>query len=147
MEVDTSPAGSLVALANKLAKAMEQLAAMSKTGKDSLVLLVSSFLGTKQQLIALARQIAELASQIMGLIEAACQNCRDPILCQEMRDMGHVSKNFAVQLKIICGVKANLILEEDPTVAASLITCCQGMCKAVGEVVNLSQVAKLKPKK
>eukprot|EP01127_Copromyxa_protea_P005406 TRINITY_DN15337_c0_g1_i1.p1 TRINITY_DN15337_c0_g1~~TRINITY_DN15337_c0_g1_i1.p1 ORF type:complete len:1054 (-),score=338.62 TRINITY_DN15337_c0_g1_i1:36-3197(-) len=134
LTIDTSPAGSLVALANKLAKAMEQLAAMSKTG-------------TKQQLIALARQIADLASQIMSLIDAACQGCRDPHLCQEMRDMGHVSKNFAVQLKIICGVKANLILEDDPTVAQSLITCCQGMCRSVGEVVNLSQVAKLKPKK
>jgi hypothetical protein len=34
LTVDTSPAGSLVALANKLAEAMQQLAAMSKTGKE-----------------------------------------------------------------------------------------------------------------
>lgn len=63
-----------------------------------------------------------------------------------MRDDGHVTLNFSTQLKIICGVKANLILEDDPDAANSLVTCSRGLCKTVGEIVKLSQIAKLKPK-
>jgi len=131
---DDTAAGSLVGLANELARLMQELAVLSKTG-------------TKEQLIALGRKIAGMVNNIMKLIEDACANCRDPILCAEMRDMGHVSKNFAIQLKIICGVKANMVLGNDPDAAGALITSCQGMCKSVGEVVKLSQIAKLKPKK
>lgn len=47
----------------------------------------------------------------MKYIEEAAAKCRDPILNSEMRDNGQVTLNFATQLKIICGVKANLILE------------------------------------
>jgi len=131
---DQTAAGSLVALANELARMMQELSALSKTG-------------TKQDIIAHGRKIADMVTKIMNMIDKACDGCRDPILCQEMKDAGHVSKNFAVQLKIICGVKGNMILEDDPDAAQSLITCCKGMCTSVGDVVKLSQIAKLKPKK
>jgi len=88
-----------------------------------------------------------MVQKINTMIEEACAGCRDPHLCQEMRDAGFVTKNMAVQLKIICGVKANMIIELDPDSTQSLITCCKGMCGSVGEVVKLSQIAKLKPKK
>jgi len=134
LDDDASAAGSLVGLAKLLAKKMQDLAILGKTGK-------------KEDLIALGREIAGLLTNIMKFIEEACANCRDPILCQEMRDMGHVAKNFAIQLKIICGVKANMILENDPDAANALITSSQGICRSVTEIVKLSQVAKLKPKK
>jgi len=88
-----------------------------------------------------------MIKELQSLIEKACADCRDPILCQEMRDAGFVSKNFSIQLKIVSGVKAKMILEDDPDAAQALITCCKGMCGSVGEVVKLSQIAKLKPKK
>jgi len=132
-KIDNSAAGSLLELANKLAIAFQQLASLAKTG-------------TKKDLIMKAREIADLVKSIMKFIDEACASCRDPILCQELRDMGIVTLNYATQLKIICSVKANLILEEDADAANSLITVSRGICRSVGESVKLSQIAKLKPK-
>jgi len=132
-KIDNTAAGSLLELANKLAIAFQQLASLAKTG-------------TKKDIIMKAREIADLVKTIMKYIEEACQKCRDPLLCQELRDIGQVTLNFATQLKIICSVKANLILEDDPDAAGALITCSRGICKSVGEAVKLSQIAKLKPK-
>jgi len=129
---DTTPVGGLVGLANKLARLMQELATISKNG-------------TKNQIITTARQIASMVDEIGVFITEVTKNCRDPILNREMVDMGHVAKNYAVQLKIICGVKAGLLLEEDKDTAQSLIICAKGLCKAVGDVVNRAQIAKLKP--
>jgi len=129
---DTTPVGSLVGLANKLARLMQELATLSKNG-------------TKNQIITTARQVASMVDEISKFITEVTKNCRDPILNREMVDMGHVAKNYAVQLKIICGVKAGLLLEEDKDTAQSLIICAKGLCKAVGDVVNRAQIAKLKP--
>jgi hypothetical protein len=131
--MDSSAAGSLLELANKLAIAFQQLASLAKTG-------------TKKDLIMKAREIADIIKNIMKHIEEAAIRCRDPILCQEMRDYGHTTLNFGTQLKIICGVKANLILEDDPDAAGALIACSRDLCKSVGQIVKLSQIAKLKPK-
>jgi len=131
--IDKTAAGSLLELANKLAIAFQQLASLGKTG-------------TKKDLIMKAREIAEIIKNIMKFIEEACATCRDPILCQEMRDCGHVTLNFGTQLKIICSVKANLILEHDPDAAGALISNSRDLCKSVAEIVKLSQIAKLKPK-
>jgi len=129
---DDSVAGDLVSLAKKLANMMQELSSLSKTG-------------TKQQIVELGKKIADMVNKLQQLIEEASSGCRDPILCQEMKDSGFVAKNFSVQLKIISGVKANMILESDPDAATALITCCRGMCGAVADVVKLSQIAKLKP--
>jgi len=134
LEEDNTAAGGLVGLAKQLAKMMQELSSLSKTG-------------TKQQITDLGKKIAEMVNKLQAMIEEACSGCRDPILCQEMRDSGFVAKNFSVQLKIVSGVKANLILIDDPDAATALITCCRGMCGAVADVVKLSQIAKLKPKK
>lgn len=132
LEEDDSTAGGLVGLARRLAKAMQELSALSKTG-------------TKQQITDLGKKIANMINELQSLVEDASKGCRDPILCQEMRDYGHVAKNFSIQLKIVSGVKANMILESDPDAATALITCCRGMCSSVTELVKLSQIAKLKP--
>jgi len=129
---DNTAAGGLVGLANQLAKMMQELSSLSKTG-------------TKQQITDLGKKIAEMINKLQAMIEEACKGCRDPILCQEMRDLGFVAKNFSIQLKIISGVKANMILENDSDAATALITCCKGMCGSVAELVKLSQIAKLKP--
>jgi hypothetical protein len=131
--IDKSAAGSLLELANRLAIAFQQLASLGKTG-------------TKKELILKAREIADIIKDIMKHIEEAANKCRDPILNNEMRDYGHNTLNFGTQLKIICGVKANLILEHDADAAGALIACSRDLCKAVGEIVKLSQIAKLKPK-
>jgi len=132
LEEDDSSAGGLVGLARQLARMMQELSALSKTG-------------TKQQITDLGKKIANMINKLQEMIEAACAGCRDPILCQEMRDCGHVAKNFSIQLKIVSGVKANLVLVNDPDAATALITCCKGMCGSVTELVKLSQIAKLKP--
>eukprot|EP01128_Nolandella_sp_AFSM9_P006515 TRINITY_DN3373_c0_g1_i1.p1 TRINITY_DN3373_c0_g1~~TRINITY_DN3373_c0_g1_i1.p1 ORF type:complete len:1095 (-),score=366.28 TRINITY_DN3373_c0_g1_i1:104-2929(-) len=133
-EVDSSAAGSLLELANRLALAFQQLASLAKTG-------------TKKEMILKASEIAGIIKNIMKHIDEATDGCRDPHLNNELRDMGHVTQNYATQLKIICGVKGNLILEDDPDAGASLVTCAKGLCRGVGEVVKLSQIAKLKAKK
>jgi len=129
---DTTPVGSLVGLADKLARMMQELASLSRNG-------------TTNQIITAARQIATMVDEIGKFITEVTKNCRDPILNREMVDTGHVAKNFAIQLKIICGVKAGLLLEEDKDTAQSLIICAKGLCKAVGDVVNRAQISKLKP--
>lgn len=129
---DTTPVGSLVGIAEKLARMMQQLATLSRNG-------------TKNEIISTARQIAGMVDEIGKFITEVSKNCRDPILNREMMDMGHVAKNYAVQLKIICGVKAGLLLDEDKDTAQSLIICAKGLCKSVGDVVNRAQIAKLKP--
>jgi len=68
-------------------------------------------------------------------------------LCRELRDYGQVTKNFAVQLKILAAVKGGQILEEDPDGIQSLIICSQGVSKNLMEIVKLSQISKLKRKK
>jgi len=130
---DNTPVGSLVGLADKLARSMQDLATLSKNG-------------TKNQIITLARNVASMVDEISKFITEVAQNCRDPILNREMIDMGHVAKNFAVQLKIICGVKAGLLLEDDKDTAQCLIVCAKGLCRAVGDVVSRAQISKLKPK-
>jgi len=129
---DTTPVGSLVGLADKLARAMQELAALSRNG-------------TKNQIINVARQIAGMVDEIGKYINEVAKDCRDPILNREMLDMGHVAKNYAIQLKILCGVKAGLLLDEDKETAQSLILCAKGLCKSVGDVVSRAQIAKLKP--
>lgn len=132
-KVDNSAAGSLLELANRLGVLFQQLASLAKTG-------------TKKDIIMKAREIADIVKTIMKHVEDAASKCRDTSLNQEMRDNGNVTLNFATQLKIICSVKANLILEDDHDAANSLITCSRGICKTVGELVKLSQISKLKPK-
>eukprot|EP01125_Pyxidicula_operculata_P010987 TRINITY_DN3600_c5_g1_i1.p1 TRINITY_DN3600_c5_g1~~TRINITY_DN3600_c5_g1_i1.p1 ORF type:complete len:1052 (+),score=276.63 TRINITY_DN3600_c5_g1_i1:212-3157(+) len=134
LEIDDSPVGKLIQLADRLAKAMQQLAALSRTG-------------TKKEIIDCARTVASLVSEIEVHIQGVTNNCRDPHLNRELTNSGQVAKNFSVQLKIICGVKAGLILDEDQETAQSLIVCAKGLCKSVGEVVKLGQISKLKPKK
>jgi len=129
---DTTPVGSLVGLADKLARMMQELATLSRNG-------------TTNQIITTARKIATMVDEIGKFITEVTKNCRDPILNREMVDMGHVAKNYAIQLKIICGVKAGLLLDEDKDTAQSLIICAKGLCKAVGDVVHHAQVSKLKP--
>ena len=95
----------------------------------------------------LARKIADTVANIHKLIGEVCQGCRDRVLNGEMMDQGNVSKNYAIQLKILCSVKANLVLEDDPDTRQSLVICARGLCKSVNDIVNLSQIAKLKPTK
>jgi len=64
---------------------------------------------------------------------------------QELRDAAAVAKNFAVQLKILCAVKAGTS-QDDPTAKKSLVICAQGLSKNVINTVHVSQVAKLKKK-
>lgn len=134
IDIDNSPIGQLVHLAEDLAKLMQQLASLSKTG-------------TKTDIIMLARKVADTITNIHNHIGQVCAGCRDRVLNGDLTAQGNVSKNCAVQLKILCGVKANLVLEDDPDTRQSLVICARGLCKSVNEIVNLSQVAKLKPVK
>jgi len=134
IKYDNSPIGDLVRLAEELAKLMQQLAAQSKTG-------------TKKDIIMLSRKIADTISNIHTLIGKVCDGCRDQVLNGEMMGQGNVSKNYGIQLKILGSVKANMVLEDDPDTRQSLVICARGLCKSVNDIVSLSQVAKLKPKK
>jgi len=131
---DNGPIGDLVRLAEELAKLMQQLAAQAKTG-------------TKKDIIMLSRKIADTITNIHTLIGKVTEGCRDKVLNGEMTDQGNVSKNYAIQLKILGSVKANLVLEDDPDTRHTLVICARGLCKSVNDIVSLSQVAKLKPKK
>jgi len=132
--IDNSPIGNLVRLAEELARLMQQLAAQAKTG-------------TKKDIIMLSRKIADTIGNIHSLIGEVAVGCRDNVLNGEMTDKGNVSKNYGIQLKILGSVKANLVLEDDPDTRQSLVICARGLCKTVNEIVALSQIAKLKPKK
>jgi len=132
--IDNSPIGNLVRLAEELARLMQQLAAQSKTG-------------TKKDIIMLSRKIADTIGNIHALIGEVTVGCRDRVLNGEMTDKGNVAKNYGIQLKILGSVKANLVLEDDPDTRQSLVICARGLCKTVNEIVSLSQIAKLKPKK
>jgi len=134
IKYDNSPIGDLVRLAEELAKLMQQLAAQAKTG-------------TKKDIIMLSRKIADTITNIHALIGKVTDGCRDKVLNGEMMDRGNVSKNYAIQLKILGSVKANLVLEDDPDTRQSLVICARGLCRSVNDIVSLSQVAKLKPKK
>eukprot|EP01123_Difflugia_compressa_P000140 TRINITY_DN10246_c0_g1_i1.p1 TRINITY_DN10246_c0_g1~~TRINITY_DN10246_c0_g1_i1.p1 ORF type:complete len:806 (-),score=183.10 TRINITY_DN10246_c0_g1_i1:190-2361(-) len=129
---NTTPVGNLMGIADKLARSMQDLAGLSRNG-------------TKNEIISSARVIAGMVDEIFKFVNEVSLNCRDPILNREMKDMSHVAKNFSVQLKILCGVKAGLLLDEDKDTTQSLVICAKGLCRAVGDVCNRAQIANLKP--
>jgi ribosomal protein S21 len=127
-----TPAQMLAKAATEIAKAMKLLSDIAKTG-------------TKKDLIINARQIANFVAEVSKWANKCADECRDPILVQELRDAAKVATNYSVQLKIICAVKAGSPAE-DPTAKKSLILSAQGLAKSVIECVNISQIAKLKKK-
>jgi hypothetical protein len=131
-EKDLTPPAMLARAARKLADAMKQLSELSKTGSTS-------------EIILLAREIASFVSDIVKWANKCAEECSDPLMASELRDSAAVAKNFAIQLKIICAVKAGTSAD-DPTTKKSLIICAQGLSKNVVNTVNVSQVAKLKKK-
>jgi hypothetical protein len=131
MPNDGSPTSMLVHVAAKIAAAMKILSELSE-GDD------------KSSTINQARQIAELAADIVKYANAGANECSDPKLARELRDAANVAKNFAIQLKIVCAVKASS--GDDATAQKSLVTCAQGLCKNVVEAVNVSRIARLKKK-
>lgn len=129
MPQDGSPASMLVYTAGKIAAAMKILSELSEGDN-------------KAATIEKAREIATLANDIVKWATAAAAECGDAKLAQELRDAAGVAKNFAIQLKIVCAVKAGS--GDDTTAQKSLVTCAQGMCKNVVECVNVSRIARLK---
>eukprot|EP01122_Echinamoeba_exundans_P008589 TRINITY_DN2874_c0_g1_i1.p1 TRINITY_DN2874_c0_g1~~TRINITY_DN2874_c0_g1_i1.p1 ORF type:complete len:1071 (-),score=258.53 TRINITY_DN2874_c0_g1_i1:58-3219(-) len=131
-EADLTPPAMLARAARKLADAMKQLSELSKTGSTS-------------EIILLAREIASFVSDIVKWANKCAEECSDPLMAAELRDSAAVAKNFSIQLKIICAVKAGTSAD-DPTTKKSLVICAQGLSKNVVNTVNVSQVAKLKKK-
>lgn len=129
---DLSPPAMLARAAKKLAEAMKKLSELSKTGSTT-------------EIIMMAREIANFVSEIVKFANRCADECSDPLMASELRDSAAVAKNFAIQLKIICAVKAGTSAD-DPTTKKSLIICAQGLSKNVVNTVNVSQVAKLKKK-
>lgn len=128
---DGSPASMLVITAAKVAAAMKILSELSETDD-------------KAANINKAREIAALTNDIHKYANLAASECSDPKLAQELRDSANVAKNFGIQLKIVCAVKASS--GDDATAQRSLITCAQGLCKNVVGCVDVARVAKLKKK-
>lgn len=131
-EKDLSPPAMLARAAKKLADAMKQLSELSKTGSTS-------------EIIMLAREIANFVTEIVKWSSKCAEECSDPLMAAELRDSAAVAKNFSIQLKIICAVKAGTSAD-DPTTKKSLVICAQGLSKNVVNTVHVSQVAKLKKK-
>lgn len=131
MPLDGSPASKLIFAASKVATAMKLLSELSETDD-------------KAANINQARQIAALVAEVYKYANEAANDCSDPRLAQELRDTAAVAKNFGIQLKIVCAVKASS--GDDATAQKSLITCAQGLCKNVVNCVDVARVAKLKKK-
>jgi hypothetical protein len=131
MPKDGSPASMLVFTAAKIAKAMKKLSELSESTDKA---------GTINQ----AREIATLTADIVKYANLAGAECSDPKLARELKDAAGVAKNFSIQLKIVCAVKASS--GDDATAQKSLVTCAQGLCKNVVECVDVSRVARLKKK-
>lgn len=129
---DGSPAGMLAKAASEIARAMKLLSEIAKTG-------------SKNELIMSARDIANYIAEVVKWANKCAEECSDPLLARELRDAASVAKNYSVQLKILCAVKAGMDAD-DPTAKKSLVICAQGMAKAVVNCVHTSQLAKLKKK-
>jgi hypothetical protein len=129
---DGTPASKLARAAHQLSEAMKKLSDLANSGNIT-------------EMIMMAREIAAFVNEIVKFANQAAAECSDPHLAQELRDTAAVAKNFAIQLKIICAVKAGSA-QDDPTAKKSLIICAQGLAKNVVEAVHVSQVAKLKKK-
>lgn len=129
--LDGSPSSKLIVAASKVATAMKLLSELSETAD-------------KAANINQARQIAALVAEVHKYANEAAADCSDPKLAQELRDTANVAKNFGIQLKIVCAVKASS--GDDSTAQKSLITCAQGLCKNVVNCVDVARVAKLKKK-
>lgn len=131
MPNDGSPTSMLVYTAGKMANVMKLLAELAETTD-------------KAAAINKAREIAALTTELHKYANLAANECSDPKLAQELRNAANVAKNFSIQLKIVCAVKASS--GDDATAQKSLVTCAQSLCKNVVECVDIARVARLKKK-
>jgi len=67
----------------------------------------------------------------------------DPETRDYLISMALAAKNFGVQLKILCAVKASSE-GVDKTAEGQLITCAKGLTHAVIEAINYAEIAELK---
>lgn len=113
-------------------------------GKEMELLSLAAQRGSKHDMIASARKIAEMISQVQHLSDEIANKCKDPRLKQALLNSARVPKNFAVQLKIISAVKANT--GDDPSAEHQLVTCAQQLSQSVINTVNASYAAAIKCK-
>jgi len=131
---DDTSAGRVVEKATGIGLILQELASLAK-------------IGNPRDIINKTKEIAALVDSISSFINEICATCPDQALNRELKDFGQVTKNFAIQMKILAAVKASRILEDDQEGINSLIICSQGLAKNVNEIMKLSHIAKLKTQK
>jgi len=101
---------------------------------------------TVEEMIELALKISELCKNIKKFALEAAENCRDPVLAQNLVGSATAVGNMATQLKIICAVKMH---QTQAPLAAQLqlVRCAQNLCGFVETTLANAEVTHLAPKK
>jgi len=99
----------------------------------------------KKEMIASARRLAGMVAKVQSLATEIANKSNDPVLREQLLSICKVPKNFAVQLKILCAVKATSG-EDDAAAEAQLLTCAKGVANSVISTLRTAEAASISAK-
>ena len=127
---DDTPKGRLNRAAWSIAQGMRELAD-------------AAAIDDKRNMIAAARKIASFTATLVQDATSVGTVCRDVRVTNQLVSMARAGKNWSVQLKILCAVKASSSGKDD-TAESQLLTCATGLAQSVVQCVKEADVAELK---
>lgn len=129
---DDTPQGRVYRASHEIADLMTELAALAA-------------LDDKEGMISTGRKIAASTNAITTHAQPIAAQCSDPVLKGDVINNAQSAQNYAVQLKILCAVKA-ASTEEDPddsTVKDQLVTAANGLASSIVGTAKSCQSASI----
>jgi Vinculin family len=127
---ESTPKGRIIAAARRIAAEMHRL---SKAAHDN----------SKVDMINSARAISSYVNTLVVDAKAVGAPCKDKRVTRELVSMAQRGRNFAIQLKILCAVKASSS-SDDTTTETQLVTCAKELAHSVVRTIGDAEVAELK---
>jgi len=130
-EIDAkTPEGRLYLASRRIA---EEMALMSQAAAR----------GANSEVIVISRRIHALVAEVGANAKTVADQCKDPILRDQVVSITHAISNISVQLKIITAVKA-AGGTTDNSVKAQLVKCAKGLASNVINVCNAVEIASIR---
>jgi len=126
-----TPVGKMIDKTHSLAEAMAQLSSFAAKGNKT------GILSSSKDIVSLVAKIKEDAKEAMA-------NCVDPKMRAEILNYSIAIENYAVQLKILCAVKASSPDEKDPEAEEQLSLCAKNLANALQNCIKYSEISQLK---
>lgn len=130
--MEDTPQGRVYRASHEIADLMTELAALAA-------------LNNKEGMISTGRKIATSTNAITTYAQPIAAQCSDPILRGDVVNNAQSAQNYAVQLKILCAVKA-ASAEGDPddeSVKDQLVTAANGLASSIVGTAKSCQSASI----